>query len=82
MPDFKSKITKNIQEKIKRKEEKDMKKINWETVKTIIIAVLITGVVAFIGGMNYQAKQSDQVKAEAATIVKNVKVDATVAPSK
>lgn len=52
-----------------------MKKLNIETVKTIIITILITGIIAFIGGMYYQKNQTEQVKAEAATIVKNVKVE-------
>lgn len=34
-----------------------------ETVKTVLIAVLVTGVVAFIGGMHYQSAQNAQVKA-------------------
>lgn len=52
-----------------------MKKLNIETIKTIIITILITGIIAFIGGMYYQKNQTEQVKAEAATIVKNVKVE-------
>lgn len=52
-----------------------MKKLNIETIKTIIITILITGIIAFIGGMQYQKNQTEQVKAEAATIVKNVKVE-------
>lgn len=55
--------------------EKKMKKFNIETIKTIIITILITGIIAFIGGMYYQKNQTEQVKAEAATIVKNVKVE-------
>jgi hypothetical protein len=55
--------------------EKKMKKFNIETIKTIIITILITGIIAFIGGMQYQKNQTEQVKAEAATIVKNVKVE-------
>ena len=57
------------------KKEKKMKKLNIETIKTIIITILITGIIAFIGGMYYQKNQTEQVKAEAATIVKNVKVE-------
>lgn len=57
------------------KKEKKMKKLNIETIKTIIITILITGIIAFIGGMQYQKNQTEQVKAEAATIVKNVKVE-------
>lgn len=33
-----------------------------ETVKTVIIAVLVTAVVAFLGGMHYQNKINVQVK--------------------
>ena len=55
--------------------EKKMKKFNIETIKTIIITILITAIVAFIGGMYYQKNQTEQVKAEAAAIVKNVKVE-------
>ena len=57
------------------KKEKTMKKFNIETIKTVIITILITGIIAFIGGMYYQKNQTEQVKAEAATIVKNVKVE-------
>ena len=57
------------------KKEKKMKKLNIETIKTIIITILITGIIAFIGGMQYQKNQTEQVKAEAATIVKNIKVE-------
>lgn len=57
------------------KKENKMKKLNIETIKTIIITILITGIIAFIGGMYYQKNQTEQVKAEAATIVKNVKVE-------
>jgi predicted negative regulator of RcsB-dependent stress response len=57
------------------KKEKTVKKFNIETIKTIIITILITGIIAFIGGMYYQKNQTEQVKAEAATIVKNVKVE-------
>jgi hypothetical protein len=52
-----------------------MKKPNIETIKTIVITILITGMIAFIGGMKYQKSQTEQVKSEAATIVKNVKVE-------
>lgn len=40
-----------------------------ETLKTIVIAVLITGIVAFVAGMKYQAHVQNQVKAEAKSIV-------------
>ncbi len=42
-----------------------------ETIKTVVIAVLITAIVAFIGGMVYANKQHDVVDAavQAATPV-------------
>lgn len=40
-----------------------------ETLKTIAITILITGIAAFIGGMKYQSSVNDQVKAEAKNIV-------------
>ena len=52
-----------------------MKKLNVETIKTIVITILITAIIAFVGGMKYQKSQTEQVKSEAATIVKNVKVE-------
>ncbi len=33
-----------------------------ETVKTVVIAVLITGVVAFVCGMNYQSNRQAEVQ--------------------
>ena len=54
------------------KKEKTMKKLN---IETIIITILITAIIAFISGMQYQKNQTEQVKTEAATIVKNVKVE-------
>ena len=42
-----------------------MKKINKqavETFKTVLIAILITAIVAFIAGANYQARVNAQVK--------------------
>ena len=63
------------QKKLIIKRRKTMKKFNIETIKTIIITILITAIVAFIGGMQYQKNQTEQVKTEAATIVKNVKVE-------
>ena len=57
------------------KKGEKMKKLNIETIKTIVITILITGMIAFIGGMQYQKSQTEQVKSEAATIVKNVKVE-------
>ena len=57
------------------KKGEKMKKLNIETIKTIVITILVTGMIAFIGGMQYQKSQTEQVKSEAATIVKNVKVE-------
>lgn len=68
-------MKKDNQSNQENKKEKKMKKLNIETIKTIIITILITGIIAFIGGMYYQKNQTEQVKAEAATIVKNVKVE-------
>lgn len=34
-----------------------------ETVKTVAIAVLITAIVAFIGGMQFQSREHAQVQA-------------------
>lgn len=50
-----------------------MKKVNIETVKTILIAVLVTGMLAFIGGMRYQAHVNGQVKTEAKNIAMSLK---------
>jgi hypothetical protein len=33
-----------------------------ETVKTVVIAVLVTAVIAFIGGMKFQAREHAQVQ--------------------
>lgn len=68
-------MKKDNQSNQENKKENKMKKLNIETIKTIIITILITGIIAFIGGMYYQKNQTEQVKAEAATIVKNVKVE-------
>lgn len=40
-----------------------------ETIKTIAIAVLVTGMLAFVGGMKYQGHVNGQVKQEAKTLV-------------
>ena len=68
-------MKKDNQSNRENKKENKMKKLNIETIKTIIITILITGIIAFIGGMQYQKNQTEQVKTEAATIVKNVKVE-------
>ena len=62
----------SLKENKEQNKEKKMKKFN---IETIIITILITAIIAFIGGMQYQKNQTEQVKAEAATIVKNVKVE-------
>jgi cell division protein FtsN len=33
-----------------------------ETVKTVVIAVLVTAIIAFIGGMKFQAREHAQVQ--------------------
>lgn len=54
----------------KRKNNKDgnMKKINFETVKTVVIFVLVTAIIAFIAGMKYQQKYEKAVEAKAHAI--------------
>lgn len=61
------KLVENISNKPKGKNK--MKKINWETVKTVLIAVLITGIVGFVGGIKYQQNYSTAVKSEAKNLV-------------
>ncbi len=51
--------------KTKKKGDNKVKQTNIETVKTVIIAVLITAIIAFIAGIKYQANYSNSVKAEA-----------------
>lgn len=53
-----------------------------ETIKTIVITILITAIGAFIAGMHYEASKTAQLKADAANLVKNVKVEVSQAPSK
>ena len=43
-----------------------------ETLKTVIIAVLITGIIAFIGGVKYQQYQSDSVKSQAKSLAHDI----------
>lgn len=69
------------QEKQLRKEKK-MKTSKIETIKTIVITALATGIITFIAGTIYANNIHDQVKNEAANIVKNVKVETQVQPSK
>ena len=45
-----------------------MKHIKIETVKTVIIAVLITAIIAFIGGIEYEKSVTTQVHAAAAEL--------------
>lgn len=59
-----------------KKEKKKMKKFSWETLKTITIAVLITGIVAFIYGMKYQENQTALVHSEATAIANSTKTSA------
>ncbi len=40
-----------------------------ETVKTVVIAVLITGIVAFVGGMKYAEHQEARVTRASTTAV-------------
>jgi len=70
------KLTNKDKEIKQTKETKKMKKVNFETIKTVVIAILITGIVAFIGGVMY----GHQADANASELVKDVKV--VVQPSK
>lgn len=36
-----------------------------ETLKTVVIAVLVTGILAFVAGMKYQANTNSQVHSQA-----------------
>ena len=69
------------QEKQLRKEKK-MKTSKIETIKTIVITALATGIIAFIAGTIYANNIHSQVKNEAANIVRNVKIETQVQPSK
>lgn len=64
------------------KKEKQMKTSKIETIKTIVITALVTGIVAFIAGTIYANNIHNRVKSEAANIVRNVKVETQVQPSK
>ena len=59
-----------------------MKTSKIETIKTVVITALVTGIIAFIAGTIYANNVHDRVKSEAANIVRNVKVEAQVQPSK
>lgn len=52
------------------------KKINLETIKTVVIAVFITAIIAFVLGINYQKAKQAEIDAkveEALTALKNDK---------
>ena len=60
-------LVENISNKSKGKNK--VKKINWETVKTVLIAVLVTAIVGFVGGIKYQQSYSTSVKSEAKALI-------------
>ena len=64
------------------KKEKQMKTSKIETIKTIVITALVTGIVAFIAGTIYANNIHNRVKSEAANIVRNVKIETQVQSSK
>lgn len=47
----------------------NVNKTTIETLKTIAIAILVTGVIAFVAGMKYQGHVNGQVKQEAKALV-------------
>lgn len=63
-------------ENINRK-EKEMKNINWkqilETLKTITIVALVTGVVGFMLGIKYQEQKTEQVDNRISNQIKQLK---------
>lgn len=59
-----------------------MKNLNKESIKTNIIVFLITSILMFSVGMWYNQHQNEEVKSAAAAIVKDVKVNAVITPSK
>lgn len=67
---------------IKNKEKTKMKTSKIETIKTIVITALVAGILAFIAGVVYAGSVHEQIKSEATNIVKNVKVEAEIQPSK
>jgi hypothetical protein len=71
-------LVEQLEENNKTKGKKKMKKINWETVKTVVIAILVTAIVAFVGGIKYQQRFSQSVKVEADRLVRQ---QASVAPT-
>ena len=46
-----------------------------ETVKTVVIAVLVTAVIMFVTGMQYQARQTAKTDAKVATTVEQLKAE-------
>ena len=61
--------------KNQKKEETKMKnQPKVETFKTIIITVLITGIIAFIGGITYESINQSKVHAEAKALVSQITV--------
>ncbi len=55
--------------------KKQTRKSKWETTKTIIIAVLITGIVTFIGGMKYQESLQAQVESARTNAISETKAN-------
>lgn len=43
-----------------------------ETIKTIVITVLVTGIIAFVGGVQYEKTNSKQIEQSAQTLLKSV----------
>lgn len=46
-----------------------------ETVKTVVIAVLVTGVVMFVAGMQYQARQTARSEVRVQQAVEQLKAE-------
>lgn len=77
-----TKLAKAKEQEKQLKKEKQMKTSKIETIKTIVITALVTGIITFIAGTIYANNVHDQVKNEAANIVRNVKIETQVQPSK
>lgn len=45
-----------------------------ETVKTVVIAVLVTAIIAFIGGMKFQAREHSQTQSAVNSAVAQIEV--------
>lgn len=71
---FESETTKEAKQEIKKGNKMNFKQYK-EITKTILLTAFVTGTIAFIAGVQYQLIQAQNIKAEAATIVKNVKVE-------